>query len=147
MGTLATRSLALYKRWNARLPTSKLNSWLQAWMIRWPPPWRNGQKCSVKYITQTRSRPPTFVIWTNTTAGDMPRNYMQQLKNMMRTEFRISGTPIKMLMRSTLMPKPRTKLSKSDILKWKRIGPKQREAVKDLTCKGQVRKKQRSQID
>ncbi|CAE7038932.1 der, partial [Symbiodinium natans] len=40
---LMTRSLALYKRWSARLPTSRLNSWLQAWMLRWPPPWRNGQ--------------------------------------------------------------------------------------------------------
>ncbi|CAE7859540.1 der [Symbiodinium necroappetens] len=109
---LMTRSLALYKRWCARLPTSRLNSWLQAWMLRWPPPWRNGQKCSIKYMTQTRARPPTFVLWTNSAYGEFPKNYIRQMQNAMRDEFRISGVPLSFNIRSTLMPKPRKKLSK-----------------------------------
>lgn len=129
---LMTRCLAIYKRWSARLPTSRLNTWLQAWMLRWPPPWRNGQKCSVKYITQTRSRPPTFVLWTNSAFGEFPRNYLRQMQNGMRDEFRISGVPLNFVIRSTLMPKPRKKLSKQEILKWKRMGPKQAEVVSDL---------------
>merc|ERR1740130_2505632 len=102
-------------------------------MIRWPPPWRHGQKCAVKYVTQTRARPPTFVLWSNSTAADFPRNYLRQLMNAMREEFTISGVPIRMIVRSTMMPKPRKKLSKSDVLKWKRVGPKQKEAVMHLT--------------
>lgn len=144
LATLMTRSLALYQRWNARLPTSKVNDWLQAFMLRWPPPWRKGQKCSVKYMTQTKSRPPTFVLWTNTTSSEMPKNYLKQMRNSMREEFRISGVPIHFVLRSTLMPKPKKKLTKKDILKWKRIGPKQKEAVLNLNSKGMVRKELRA---
>lgn len=132
---LMTRSLALYKRWCARLPTSRLNSWLQAWMLRWPPPWRNGQKCSIKYMTQTRARPPTFVLWTNSAYGEFPKNYIRQMQNAMRDEFRISGVPLSFNIRSTLMPKPRKKLSKKDILKWKRMGPKQAKVAENLNSK------------
>ena len=135
LATLMTRSMALYKRWSARLPTSRLNSWLQAWMLRWPPPWRNGQKCNVKYVTQTRARPPTFVLWTNSTYGEFPYNYLRQLRNAMREEFRISGVPIHFLIRSTMMPKPRQKIAKKDVLKWKRLGPKQEKVVMNLNKK------------
>jgi len=131
--TLMTRILALEKRWNARLPTGKLNDWLQAWMIRWPPPWRDGQKKAVKYMTQVKSRPPMFVMWSNTTAGEFPRNYLRQLQNAMRDEFRISGVPIKFTIRSTLWPKPRKKMKPIDVLRWQRVGPEQAKAVKNLT--------------
>lgn len=142
LSTLMTRSLALYHRWNARLPTWKVNNWLQAFMLRWPPPWRRGQKCTVKYMTQTKARPPTFVLWTNTTSSEMPNNYLKQMQSSMREEFRISGVPIHFVLRSTLMPKPRKKLSKKEILKWKRMGPKQAEAVSNLNSKGAVRRKE-----
>jgi len=141
LSMLMLRSFSLFKRWSARIPTMKLNGWLQAWMIRWPPPWRNGQKCNVKYMTQTRARPPTFVVWTNTTSEDMPRNYIRQIQNAMRDEFRIGGVPIKFVLRSTLMPKPSKKLSKKDVLRWKRVGPRQAEAVKNLNSKKQLRRK------
>lgn len=135
LSMLMTRVFAVWKRWGARLPTMKVNQWLQAWMIRWPPPWRHGQKCNVKYMTQTRSRPPTFVMWTNTSSSDMPRNYLRQIENAMRDEFRIAGVPIRMIIRTTMMPKPRKRLKKSDILRWKRMGPKQSEAVSKLNKK------------
>lgn len=139
--TLMTRTLSLYKRWNARLPTGKLNDWLQAWMIRWPPPWRFGQKRTVKYITQTKSRPPSFVLWSNTTSGEFPKNYLRQLQNSMREEFRISGVPLRMTIRSTLYPKPGKKMKREDVLKWQRVGPKQAAAVKDLTINKTVRRR------
>lgn len=147
LSMLMIRTLSLYKRWSARLPTSKLNSWLQAWMIRWPPPWKRGAKCQVKYMTQTRSRPPTFVVWTNTAWDGMPVNYIKQLQNTMRDEFRISGVPIKFIMRSTLMPKPQKKLSKKDVLKWKRMGPKQADAVTNLNSKKMLRRVRIKQTD
>ncbi|CAK9070441.1 GTPase Der (GTP-binding protein EngA) [Durusdinium trenchii] len=133
--TLMTRSMALYKRWSARLPTSRLNSWLQAWMLRWPPPWKDGQKCNVKYMTQTRARPPTFVLWTNSTYGNFPENYLRHMRNGMRDEFRISGVPIHFMIRSTCMPKPRKKMTKAEVLKWKRMGPKQAKVAMNLNKK------------
>lgn len=50
-------------------------------------------------------------------------------------------------MRCTLMPKPHKKLSKRDILKWKRIGPKQAEAVMDLNSKKMLRRRKIRQTE
>lgn len=47
-------------------------------------------------MTQTRSRPPTFVLWTNTIADEMPRHYIRQIQNAMRQEFRMEGVPIRL---------------------------------------------------
>jgi len=91
-------------------------------------------------MTQTRSRPPTFVLWTNSSYGEFPRNYLRQMQNGMRDEFRISGVPINFVIRSTLMPKPRKKLTKSEVLKWKRMGPKQAEVVSNLNNKKMIQK-------
>jgi hypothetical protein len=38
----------------------------------------------------TKTRPPTFVLWTNSTYGEFPWTYLRQLRNAMREEFRIS---------------------------------------------------------
>eukprot|EP00397_Hematodinium_sp_SG-2012_P007614 GEMP01007662.1.p1 GENE.GEMP01007662.1~~GEMP01007662.1.p1 ORF type:complete len:706 (-),score=212.80 GEMP01007662.1:1328-3445(-) len=139
LSTVINKMLVLEKRWSARIPTSKLNNWMRAWIQHWPPPWKNGQKCQVKYMSQVKSRPPIFVLWTNT-YGEMPQNYVRQMMNAMRDEFNMNGTPLKILLRSTLMPKPKAKLTKKQIFKWKRVGPKQALAVQNLTTKGKVRR-------
>lgn len=139
LSTMMTRCLALYKRWSARLPTSKINTWLKAFMLRWPPPWKGGAKRYVKYMVQTGVRPPTFVMWTNTTDGDFPPNYLRQIQNAMREEFRIGGVPMRLIMRTTLMPKPKKKLTRFDVLKWRRMGEKQAIAVENLTAKRMIR--------
>jgi len=144
LGTVVNKTLVLEKRWTARIPTGKLNDWLRAWIQHWPPPWKNGQKCQVKYMTQVQTRPPTFTLWTNT-YGEMPQNYVRQMMNAMREEFNMNGTTIKILLRSNLMPKPNAKLSKKAILKWKRTGPKQAAAVKNLNAKGRVRRSKQTE--
>ncbi|CEM18734.1 unnamed protein product [Vitrella brassicaformis CCMP3155] len=142
IATLMNNVMVLYKRWNARVPTSRLNTFLREFMLRWPPPWRFGSKCNVKYITQVKPRPPTFVMWSNV-YGKFPWNYLQQLRNAIRDEFRLDGTPMRIVVRTTAMPKPHVRLSKSDVLKWKRMGPRQAEAVRDLNRRGLVKAKYR----
>ncbi|CBZ52402.1 putative small GTP-binding protein [Neospora caninum Liverpool] len=129
--TLMTKIMVLYRRWNARIPTSKLNSWLREFVLRWPPPWRLGSKCQVKYVTQVKARPPTFVAWSNV-YNTFPVHYLRQLTNTMREEFSLAGTPLRLILRTTAMPAPGKKLSRADVLKWKRLGPKQHQAVADL---------------
>ncbi|KAF4654800.1 hypothetical protein FOL47_009775, partial [Perkinsus chesapeaki] len=128
---MMTRIQALFRRWNGRVATSEINEWMRKFQEHYPPPWKDGVKFYPKYVTQVRSRPPTFVFWANTHGG-FPPNYMQQMRNLMREEFGMEGTPIRMLIRSTLMPDPKKKLSKEETLKWKRMGPRQAEAVKHL---------------
>ncbi|PFH34583.1 ribosome biogenesis GTPase Der protein [Besnoitia besnoiti] len=129
--TLMTKIMVLYRRWNARIPTSKLNSWLREFILRWPPPWRLGSKCQVKYMTQVKSRPPTFVAWSNV-YNTFPVHYLRQLTNTMREEFSLAGTPLRLILRTTAMPTPGKKLSRAEVLKWKRLGPKQHNAMEDL---------------
>ena len=72
------KALVLEKRYNARIPTSKLNAWFKAWSKHFPPPWKDGQKQQIKYLTQVKSRPPTFCLWTNTD-GKLPANYYRRV--------------------------------------------------------------------
>jgi len=131
VANVMVKVMQLYKRWNARIPTGKLNDWMRAFMLHWPPPWKDGQKCYPKYITQVNNRPPTFAMWTNL-YGEMPPNYLRHIANTMRTEFNIQGIPVRLKLRTTLMPKPGKKLTKKEVRQWKRMGPKQAEAMAKL---------------
>eukprot|EP01066_Platyproteum_vivax_P020146 Platyproteum_vivax@DN7958_c0_g1_i1.p1 len=140
LGTLMNRITMIYRRWNARVPTGKLNDWVRHFTLRWPPPWRHGTKCNVKYITQVKSRPPTFVLWTNI-LNQFPAAYLRQLQNSLREEFDLHGTTMRLMVRTTAMPTPGRKLCKSEVLKWKRMGPAQKRVVENLTQNYVVRQK------
>eukprot|EP00921_Rhytidocystis_pertsovi_P021235 GHVQ01033907.1.p1 GENE.GHVQ01033907.1~~GHVQ01033907.1.p1 ORF type:complete len:653 (-),score=70.87 GHVQ01033907.1:140-2098(-) len=135
LSTLMTRIMVLYSRWNKRVETSRLNSWIRQFMQHWTPPWRFGQKCDILFMCQTRARPPTLVVWSSTVQR-IPANYLRQITNKYREEFDMYGTPIRILNRTTCMPKPGQKLSSTEILKWKRLGPKQAAAVAKLSRRG-----------
>ncbi len=48
--------------WSAKVKTSDLNAWLSEKTQRHPPPAANGRAVRLKYISQTKTRPPTFVV-------------------------------------------------------------------------------------
>ncbi|CDJ38984.1 small GTP-binding protein, putative [Eimeria tenella] len=125
LNTLLNKACAVYKRWCGRVPTGTINAWLQQYMSRWPPPWRLGSQCQVKYITQAQTKPPTFVAWSNVYAH-FPTHYKRQLVNAIREEFDMKGIPVRLVLRTTAMPKPGARLTKAEALKWKRLGPHQR---------------------
>ncbi|KAF8820375.1 ribosome biogenesis GTPase Der protein, partial [Cardiosporidium cionae] len=138
LNSLIRKSLLLHKRWTSRISTSKLNAWLQAYLLHFPPPWRLGSRCNLKYITQVSCCPPTFVMWTNV-MGKLPLNYIRQIRNVIREEFSLQGSPIRLIVRTTAMPPKNIKLSRREQLKWRRRGPKQAEAVHKLTRRGTPR--------
>ena len=131
LNTLLVSCVAAYRKWNLSLKSSKLNSWLEAFVAHHPPPWKDGQKQYPKFIAQTRTRPPTFSLYTNTFAS-FPDNYLRQLKDLLKEEFGLRGVPIRVNLRSTLMPKPGKRLRDRDVERWKRLGPKQAEAVEKI---------------
>src|SRR5271170_4579156 len=49
--------------WNRRLPTAALNRFLQDAISANPPPAISGRRFRLDYITQPKSRPPTFVLF------------------------------------------------------------------------------------
>ena len=83
-----------YETWNRRLATAPLNRWLSAVTAQHPPPAPGGRRIRLKYMTQARSRPPTFAI-ACTNPDDLPPSYLRYLENQLREDFDLPGTPIR----------------------------------------------------
>ena len=89
--------------WNTRLPTAALNRWFEQALARHPPPLVNGRRLKLRYITQAKARPPTFVVF-GTRAERLPEDYQRYLVNSLRETFEFPGTPIRVQLRGTKNP-------------------------------------------
>ncbi len=87
-----------YRLWNRRVSTAKLNKWLAATVAYHPHPSVKGRRIKMRYMTQVKTRPPTFAIFCNRTA-DVARSYERYLLNELRWDFELPGVPIRVLMR------------------------------------------------
>ncbi len=87
----------VYVDWNARVKTPDLNTWLRAAVERHPPPAVSGQRIKLRYIAQTKTRPPTFVAKC-TRASDVPAAYRRYLVNGIREAFDLWGPPIRLIL-------------------------------------------------
>jgi GTP-binding protein len=94
---------AAYDVWNRRLPTAPLNRWLAAVTGAHPPPAPQGRRIRLKYITQARSRPPTFAL-SCSNPKDLPESYLRYLENALRTDFDLPGTPIRIHLKRSANP-------------------------------------------
>ncbi len=94
----------IYEVWNRRVPTRPLNDWLREMTERHPPPMGSlGRRLRVRYITQAKIRPPTFVAFVSR-ASDMPDSYARYLVNGLRDSFDLDGVPIRLLLRQGKNP-------------------------------------------
>ena len=64
--------------WNKRVATAALNRWFADAISAHPPPAVSGRRLKLNYITQTKSRPPTFVLFC-TRADAVPDAYKRYL--------------------------------------------------------------------
>lgn len=64
------------------------------------PPSKNGRRLKIKYITQPVTRPPTFVLFVND-SNLMHFSYKRYIENELRKSFNLSGTPMKLFVRSS----------------------------------------------
>src|SRR5690606_25896910 len=55
--------LEVYHLWNRRISTSEMNRWLEAVIDAQPPPLASGRSNRIRYMTQIKTRPPTFSLW------------------------------------------------------------------------------------
>lgn len=88
----------LYIDWNARVKTPELNDWLQEAVSRHAPPAVSGQRIKLRYIAQTKTRPPTFVAQC-TRAEGLPAAYKRYLINGIRDAFDIRAVPIRLILK------------------------------------------------
>jgi GTPase len=89
--------------WNMRLPTAELNRWFEQALGRHQPPLVDGRRLRLRYITQPKARPPTFVAF-GTRAERIPEHYQRYLINSLRETFGLPGTPIRLQLRGTQNP-------------------------------------------
>ncbi|HXZ46425.1 MAG TPA: ribosome biogenesis GTPase Der [Pseudolabrys sp.] len=87
-----------YEVWNKRVPTSALNRWFEHAVSAHPPPAVAGRSLRLNYITQAKSRPPSFVVFC-TRADAVPDAYKRYLLNSLRESFDLPGTPIRLALR------------------------------------------------
>lgn len=89
--------------WNKRVPTSALNRWFGETIAAHPPPAVSGRRLKLNYITQTKARPPSFVVFC-TRADAIPDAYTRYLVNSLRETFAMPGTPIRLTLREKANP-------------------------------------------
>lgn len=87
-----------YEVWNRRIPTSALNRWFEQAVSAHPPPAVSGRRLKLNYITQAKTRPPSFVLFC-TRADALPDAYKRYLLNSLREAFELPGTPIRLTLR------------------------------------------------
>jgi len=92
-----------YEVWNRRLPTSALNRWLEAVTEAHPPPAVSGRRIRLKFMTQAKTRPPTFMIACSR-PKELPGAYLRYLENSLRDDFDLPGTPIRLNLRKGKNP-------------------------------------------
>ena len=92
-----------YAVWNRRVPTAALNRWFEQAVQNNPPPAVSGRRLKLNYITQTKARPPSFVVFCSR-ADAVPESYLRYLTNSMRGAFELPGTPIRITLREKANP-------------------------------------------
>lgn len=101
--TLMQAVLDTYNLWNSRVSTGKLNRWLMAMESQNPAPLVNGRQNRLRYITQIKSRPPTFAMWVSR-PDDYPETHKRFLINALRRDFKIPSVPIRFVLRKSKNP-------------------------------------------
>ena len=95
--------MVMYNKWNTKVPTAKLNKWLNFTQQKNPPPLKSGRVIKIKYCTQVNIRPPTFVFFTNLLGG-FEESYKRYLLNNLRDEFDLNGVPLRLMFKNSKNP-------------------------------------------
>ena len=89
--------------WNRRTSTGALNRWLAQTAAAHPPPATAGRRVRLDYMTQPKTRPPSFVLFTSR-ADAVPDAYRRYLVNSLRENFDLPGIPIRLTLREKKNP-------------------------------------------
>ena len=86
-----------------RIDTAEVNEVLDRLVGRQPPPPARGRAVKVRYGTQVRVAPPTFVLFSNL-PREVPAHYLRYIHNGFRDAGGFTGTPIRIFFRNSATP-------------------------------------------
>lgn len=89
--------------WNTRVPTSRINRFIDIAQSQHPPPLVNGRRIRIRYMTQVKARPPTFALFVSK-PEELPDSYIRYLANSLRDQFGLDGTPLRLVCRKRSNP-------------------------------------------
>src|SRR5947207_5303069 len=92
-----------YALWNRRVSTAALNRWFEEAVQANPPPAVSGRRLKLNYITQTKTRTSSIVLFCSR-ADAVPQSYLRYLTNSMREAFDLPGTPVRITLREKANP-------------------------------------------
>jgi len=98
----------LREQWSRRVSTGELNRWFERAIEANPPPAPGGKRIKLRYITQVKSRPPSFVIFGNR-LSELPESYNRYLLNSMRRDLKLGPVPLRLTLRSPKNPFDRSR--------------------------------------
>ncbi|MBW8754398.1 MAG: ribosome biogenesis GTPase Der [Sphingomonadales bacterium] len=100
---LLRAAFAIRETWSRRVPTAALNRWFDDALAANPPPAPGGKRIKLRYITQAKTRPPSFVMF-GTRLDMLPASYERYLVNSIRRELGFDAVPIRLTLRSPKNP-------------------------------------------
>ncbi len=100
---LIDAAFTLREQWSRRVPTATLNRWFETAKDANPPPAPKGQRIKLRYITQARNRPPTFIVFGNRT-DLLPESYRRYLVNGLRRTLDFGAVPVRLTFRGSTNP-------------------------------------------
>ena len=89
--------------WSKRVGTGELNRWFERAIEANPPPAPGGKRIKMRYVTQVKTRPPSFVIF-GTRVDQLPGSYERYLVNSMRKELGFGAVPVRLSLRAPKNP-------------------------------------------
>jgi len=95
--------MQMHSVWNRRVPTARINRWLESVKANHPPPAVSGRRIKLRYMTQTKTRPPQFSLFGNQLDA-LPESYKRYLVNSIRETFDLPGVPIRLALRTSENP-------------------------------------------
>ena len=100
---MLSAAFELRAQWSRRVPTAALNRWFDKALEANPPPAPGGRRIKLRYVTQIKTRPPSFVVF-GTRLDDLPASYERYLVNSIRKELGFGAVPVRLTMRSPKNP-------------------------------------------
>ncbi len=103
LGTLIKAAFEQRDAWSRRVSTGLLNRWFEGALTRNPPPAPGGKRIKLRYVTQVKTRPPSFVVFGNRLDA-LPESYRRYLVNSLCSDVGFAGVPIRLTMRGNKNP-------------------------------------------
>jgi GTPase len=89
--------------WSQRISTGQLNRWFEEAVEKNPPPAPGGKRIKLRYMTQIKSRPPSFVVF-GTRVDQLPESYRRYLVNGIRRDLGFGAVPVRLTFRAPKNP-------------------------------------------